>query len=268
MIASFLPSEKRVLELESFSEIQGGGIEALVGDQFVRLGSHKWLAGTGDTIPALDLPSGSTSYLSIDGVCRGAFVLRTSLRPEVQNLIQPLRTTHETVLLSGDNERERASFETLFGTNATLRFNQSPADKLEFVRSLQQRGRTVMMIGDGLNDAGALAQSDIGVAVVEKVGAFSPASDLIVEAGQVASIARILRFSKQTARIVRLSFGISAAYNVIGVAIAAAGVLAPIVCAILMPVSSATVVLFACGATRWAARRNDLATATHLPNGR
>ena len=115
-----------------------------------------------------------------------------------------------------------------------------------------------MMVGDGLNDAGALKQSDIGIAVVEKIGVFSPASDVILEAGQVPLLADILNFARSTTRIIRLSFAISAAYNLIGISIAAAGLLSPLVCAILMPLSSISVVLFACGTTSWAACRTRL----------
>jgi len=136
-------------------------------------------------------------------------------------------------------------------------FNRTPLDKLQFIQSLQKRGDRVMMVGDGLNDAGALRQSDVGVAVVEKVGAFSPASDVILRADQVSRLDEILALSRRAVRIVRLGFGISACYNIFGISIAAAGLLSPLVCAILMPVSSISVVLFACGATAWAARGLD-----------
>jgi Cu+-exporting ATPase len=193
-------------------------------------------------------------FLAIDGRYRGRFELSSALRPDLGPLIERLRGRHELALLSGDQEREQARFRALFGDAAQLRFNQSPVDKLEFIRGLQASGRTVMMVGDGLNDAGALRQSDVGVAVVERVGAFSPASDVILEAGQVPQLAGLLKFGRMAAAIVRLSFGISAVYNVAGVGIAAAGWLSPLVCAVLMPVSSISVVLFACGATEWAAR--------------
>jgi Cu+-exporting ATPase len=112
-----------------------------------------------------------------------------------------------------------------------------------------------MMVGDGLNDAGALRQADVGVAVVENVSAFSPASDVILAAGMVTRTAEVLRYAKQSLRVVRVAFWISAAYNVVGVAIAASGKLSPVVCAILMPVSSITVVAFACGAATCLGRK-------------
>jgi P-type Cu+ transporter len=182
-------------------------------------------------------------------------VLNNALRPQADRLLRSLGRHYELALLSGDTSQERQRFVELFGPDSRMHFNQSPLDKLGFIQSLQTQGKTVMMVGDGLNDAGALRQSDVGVAVVEKVGAFSPASDVILEAGQVPGILNMLRFARGAVRIVRLSFGISAVYNLMGIGVAAAGILSPLVCAVLMPLSSASVVLFACGATGWAARR-------------
>jgi Cu+-exporting ATPase len=197
-------------------------------------------------------------YVAIDGELRGAFVMENTLRPEVEQLIEQLGGRFELALLSGDNEREAARFQKIFGANAILKFNQSPADKLNFIRELQRRGRRVMMVGDGLNDAGALKQSDVGVAVVEQVGVFSPASDVILDAAELPRLALVLGFARRSARVVRAGFAVSGLYNVVGISIAAAGLLAPVVCAILMPVSTFTVVVFATGATAWMARRSGL----------
>jgi Cu+-exporting ATPase len=201
---------------------------------------------------------GSVVCVAIDGALRGEFVLTNAVRPETGELLRGLGEHYALALLSGDNEKERERFRSLFGSDAALHFNQSPLDKLGFIRGLQESGRRVMMVGDGLNDAGALKQSDVGVAVVEQAGAFSPASDVILEAGRVPRLSRILALARKTTQIVRLSFGISAAYNLAGVSFAAAGILSPVICAILMPVSSISVVLFACGATNLAAKRAGL----------
>jgi Cu+-exporting ATPase len=166
--------------------------------------------------------------------------------------------------LSGDHPRDRRRLHALFGDNAELKFRQSPADKLEFVRNLQESGRSVMMVGDGLNDSGALRQSDVGVAVVEHVGAFSPASDVILDAGSIHRLGAILDFARRATRVVRAGFRISGLYNVVGISIAAAGFLSPVICAILMPLSSFSVVLFAAGATKRAARRAGMEGATCL----
>jgi Cu+-exporting ATPase len=257
-----------------FRETAGCGIEGQVDGHALLLGSRGWLASCGvncsrqgneaETQPEANPPphiggyQGSAVHVAIDGEYRGAFVLAGTLRPETDELLRQLAGRNELALLSGDNERERERFRALFGADARLNFNQSPLDKLGFIQRLQQQGKTVMMVGDGLNDAGALKQSDVGVAVVEKIGAFSPASDVILDAARVPQLFEILTLARRAARIVKISFGISAAYNVIGVSIAAAGLLSPVVCAVLMPVSSVSVVLFACGVTTWAARRTGL----------
>ena len=261
-----------------FVETPGCGIEGRVAGHEVRLGSRAWLERCGvvtsealganagpdgesssaPQVPGTAQANGSEVCLAIDGKLRGAFTLANAVRPETDEMLRELSGRYELALLSGDNEKERERFRSLFGDDAALHFNQSPLDKLGFIRRLQESGKRVMMVGDGLNDAGALKQSDVGVAVVEKAGAFSPASDVIMEAGRVPRLARILTLARKSNQIVRLSFGISAAYNLAGISIAAAGILSPVICAILMPVSSISVVLFACSATKLAAKRAGL----------
>ena len=248
------------LPVHGFQETPGCGVAGEVGGHKIVMGSRAWVAQA-VTRAAVHLPtiqSGSAVFLAIDGKLRGAFVLENTLRPEVEKLISQLGGRFELALLSGDNEREAARFQKIFGAAAILKFNQSPADKLHFIRELQQRGKKVMMVGDGLNDAGALKQAEVGVAVVEKIGIFSPASDVILDAAQVPRLAQVLEFSRRAARVVRAGFVISALYNIAGVTIASAGLLAPIVCAILMPLSSVTVVVFACAVTLGMARRTGL----------
>ncbi|MGV3773418.1 MAG: heavy metal translocating P-type ATPase [Verrucomicrobiales bacterium] len=248
--------------VRSFLEIPGCGIEGNIDGHEMALGSGQWLKSRGVQIPLIHTENGSVVHLAIDGHHRGAFALTSALRSDIQKLLGKL-AAYDPSLLSGDNEKERALFEPLFGPDAELRFNQSPIDKLNFIKELQAQGKKVMMAGDGLNDAGALKQSDVGVAVVESIGAFAPASDIILAAENASRIDALLKFSKQTVRVVRLSFILSSIYNVGGIAIAAAGLLAPIVCAILMPLSSITVVAFACGATAFAARRCGISPAKH-----
>jgi len=243
-----------VLPVVGFAETPGCGIEGEVAGRRILLGSPAWLAKRGVAMGDLIRPAISVA-VAVDGKYAGAFSLENSLRPEVARLIAQLGGLFELALLSGDNEREAARFQKLFGDRAILKFNQSPADKLNFIRELQQRGKKVMMVGDGLNDAGALKQADVGVAVVESIGVFSPASDVILDAAELPRLAKVLKFSRSAARVVRAGFVISALYNVVGVSIAAAGLLAPMVCAILMPLSSASVVVFSCGATAWLGRR-------------
>ncbi len=263
--------------VRSFLETPGYGMEGSVAGHEIWMGSAAWLEARGvvgcrrrgdevQTISAsqpkhLETPhvvsygeTGSVVHVAIDGKYRGGFALTSALRSEMDQLIAGLAGDCEVALLSGDNEKERGRFAALFGPGARLLFNQSPLDKLNFIKRQQVAGKTVMMVGDGLNDAGALKQSDVGVAVVENVSAFSPASDVILTAGMVVRVAEVLRYARQSVRVVRWSFLISAVYNAVGVTIAASGKLSPVVCAILMPLSSVTVVAFACGATTWLGR--------------
>ena len=252
--------------VRSFVEHAGSGLEGLVAGVELLMGSAPWLEARGITLPprlesegADTALKGSTVHVAMDGRYRGCFRLNSALRNDIDEMVRRLSAKYDLALLSGDNERERDIFAALFGNRT--RFNQSPLNKLEFIHRRQRLGRTVMMVGDGLNDAGALKQSDVGVAVVESISAFSPASDIIMGAGMVAQLGAVLRFSKSAVKIVRLSFLMSGFYNVIGISIAASGFLSPVVCAILMPLSSISVVAFACGATAWAGRKLPAAPA-------
>lgn len=260
-IAASLGEHAAGINCAEFSEIPGCGIEGIVDGMPMRLGSSSWIREAGVQTPESSL-DGSTAALAIAGQYRGGFALHNKLRPEAERLVRELSATHRLYLLSGDTARERSSFAAMFGGEGSLNFNQSPIDKLGFIRDLRNSGRSVIMVGDGLNDAGALKESDVGIAVVEKIGTFSPASDVITESSLVPRLGNIFAFAKSATRVVRLSFALSASYNVVGVTIAAAGVLSPLICAVLMPLSSVSVVLFACAGARRAARKNGILTLT------
>jgi Cu+-exporting ATPase len=253
------------LDVRSFSETPGCGIQATVAGREILVGSAGWFRERGIVAP--QHPGGPCAHVAIDGKYRGVFILPAAIRDGAVDMIAALDSKYHLALLSGDNERERANFEKVFGTSAVLKFNRGPLEKLEYIRELQASGRHPMMIGDGLNDAGALKQSDVGVAVVETIGAFSPASDIIMPADMARQLDRILRFSKGATRIVLLSFGLSSVYNTVGISIAASAKLAPVVCAILMPLSSISVVAFATAATAWYARRIGLKAGPAVPSG-
>ena len=247
----------RSVSVGGFGEVLGLGVQGRVAGGDWLLGSVRWLRQNGiEALP--DTGETGSVLVACNGIYRGAFVVSNSLRKEVGELVADLGHSHELTLLSGDNGRERSRFRAVFGYSATLAFDQSPIQKLEFVRERQGAGRTVMMVGDGLNDSGALRQSDVGVAVVERIGAFSPASDVILEATRLPRLAEVLRFSRTAVALVRASFVISTLYNVVGLSIAATGRLSPVVCAILMPLSSVTVVAFAVGSVEWMGRRAGL----------
>jgi Cu+-exporting ATPase len=246
---------QETLAVRKFLETPGCGMEGEADGHQIVLGSAAWLGSRG-IFPVQNGPAAQGVHLAVDGQYRGCFEFTTALRPRTSELLARLGHNYQLSLLSGDNEKERWRFDRLFGESARLHFNQSPIDKLAYIQALQKSGRTVVMIGDGLNDAGALKQSDVGVAVVEQLSAFSPASDVILSADRVPQLGSLLQFAKESVRIVRISFLLSALYNAIGIAIAARGQLSPVVCAVLMPLSSVTVVAFACGTAAWLGRKH------------
>jgi Cu+-exporting ATPase len=137
----------------------------------------------------------------------------------------------------------------------TLVFNQKPEQKLQFIEQLQKEGKNVMMVGDGLNDAGALAQSNLGLSISENVNVFSPACDGILDASQFDKIAFFMRYSKNAMKTIYMSFGLSLLYNVVGLSYAVTGKLDPIVAAIIMPLSTITIVSFVTIMTNLYARK-------------
>lgn len=245
---------------EWYREHPGRGIEGQVQGLELWLGSAHWLRKRGVSVPEGCIRTAHSVHVAIGGLYRGSFQLQRALRPGTDRLAQTLAGRYELALLSGDQARERAAFEQLFGRGASLLFHQTPEEKQTFIHQLQQRGRTVMMVGDGLNDAGALRQSDVGVAVVEDIGAFSPASDVILEARRVAELPELLGLARRAVQVVYVCFALSILYNVAGLTLAVQGRLSPLVAAILMPLSSVTVVSAACALGLWQARRSGLTT--------
>jgi Cu+-exporting ATPase len=148
------------------------------------------------------------------------------------------------IILSGDNEGEKERLLQMLPPNTQLEFDKKPIDKLNFVRELQDKGKSVLMIGDGLNDAGALAQSNVGIAVSDNVNVFTPASDGIIDAKIINKIPELLNISHKTLAIIKTSFVFSLLYNIIGLYFAVTGQLTPLIAAILMPISSISIVIY------------------------
>ena len=254
-IANTLGAVRFPEPVSSFLEETGCGIEGRVNGHEVWIGSREWLQSRGAEFDESGIPSGSASHVAIDGRYRGTLVLGNTYRKDLRAALDDLAAANELSLLTGDNANERPRLKELFGPDTSLQFDQSPHDKLRAIEAQQARGRTVMMVGDGLNDAGALKKSDVGVAVTEEAGAFSPASDVIIQADKVSQLNKILRYSRSAVHIVRASIAISLLYNVVGVSFAASGHLSPLVSAILMPLSSISVVAFASLAGVWSGKR-------------
>jgi Cu+-exporting ATPase len=179
--------------------------------------------------------------------------LSAEARPGAEAAARALALTHEVCLLSGDDDSERNRWAHVFGTR--MRFRQTPQDKLSFVADARRRGRYVLMIGDGLNDAGALAAADVGLAVSDETACVVPACDAVIAGTRLADLPAFLRYAARARSVVFVCFVVSIAYNAVGLTLALSGALTPLASAILMPVSSLTIVGFSTGAMRWSARR-------------
>jgi Cu+-exporting ATPase len=151
---------------------------------------------------------------------------------------------HKVYIVSGDNESDKENLQKIFGRDTTMLFNQKPEDKLEFIRSLQSQNKKVIMLGDGLNDAGALKQSDVGIAITDDMNNFSPACDAILNGSNFNKLSEIIQYCKDDKKVIIGSFIISIIYNIVGLYFAVQGDLSPVIAAILMPISSISIVLF------------------------
>jgi len=230
---------------EHFVEVSGRGIFGRVGGLDIKIGSQEYVNNSEKNIAR----RASEVYVSIDNRSIGFYTIGNQYRDGFEKVLGILKAHFNLFLISGDNDSEADHLSVYFKKEHLL-FNQKPADKAEFIKSLQDKGHTVLMTGDGLNDGGALMQSDVALTIANKVYHFSPASDAVLEAAQFQKLARFIRYTKTSLNIVKISFLISFIYNIIGIGFAITGNLSPIVAAILMPVSSVSVVAFATFVTR------------------
>lgn len=230
-----------VLPVTTYSEVPGMGITAEVNGKRINLGSHYFVQGS----HLEETASETRVYLSINRQLKGYFTVTNIYRPGLEAIVQNLKGRYRLHLITGDNEAEKSRLREIFGEDATLLFHQTPTMKRDYIRKLRSEGRRVLMIGDGLNDAGALMESDTGIAIADDVYSFSPACDAILSASRFPLLHRFLKFTGSSFGVVRVSFALSFLYNLIGLSFAVTARLSPLVAAILMPISSVTVVALA-----------------------
>ncbi|EMR04404.1 heavy metal translocating P-type ATPase [Cesiribacter andamanensis] len=234
--------------VQAYAEEAGRGISGWVGDEEYKLGSASFVG-----LPKEEGSRATRVYISRNGQPLGHYEFQSQYREGLDVLLGRLRKQgYELHLLSGDNDRERAVLQNSFDA---LHFNQQPMDKLQYIRRLKAQGKKVMMVGDGLNDAGALKESQLGISVSDDVYHFSPACDAILDAKRFEKILTGMQLAKSSMRIINIAFILSFLYNIIGLSFAVTANLAPIVCAILMPLSSVTIVGFVTAAVLWKGSR-------------
>ncbi len=238
-----------IITLDDYQEHIGKGIEAKYKSDEIKVGSAQFV-GRNQEISTLN----TTVHISSNNVYKGKFTFYNSYRKGLSKLFNVLKKDYDLVILSGDNEGEKDNLTKLLPSKTKLLFNQKPEDKLDYIKYHQSEGANVLMIGDGLNDAGALAQSNVGIAISENVNVFSPACDAILDATKFNQLHHYIKISKSAIKIIKWSFALSFLYNVIGLYFAVTGQLVPVVAAILMPISSISIVVFTTITTNYLGR--------------
>ncbi len=226
-------------DVQDFREEEGAGVEAVVMNHQIRLGSARFVGQQGG-----EANESARVYVQLDAQVIGYYTIKNFYRPDWQKMLQAVQQYTEVHILSGDNDAEMQALNEIVKDAERIRFYQSPMDKQAYVKQLKNSGKTVMMVGDGMNDVGALKEAHVGIAVADDVHQFSPSSDAIISAAELKHLPRFINFSKAALRIVYASILISFLYNVVGLSFAVAGQLSPLFAAVLMPLSSVSVVVF------------------------
>ncbi|WP_295231726.1 heavy metal translocating P-type ATPase metal-binding domain-containing protein [Sediminibacterium sp.] len=221
--------------LEHIKEVAGAGIEAWENETHYKLGSASFVGNESAA------PVASEVWVSIDNKILGKFIIQNILRAHVDRLIHEL--PYPVSVLSGDNNNAEHYLKQQLQRPIAYHFNQSPQAKLAYIESLQLSGKEVMMVGDGLNDAGALSKSNVGIAVVDNTIQFSPASDAIMLSDQLPLFDQYLKAAKWSKNLIKTTFVISTLYNAVGLYFSVTAQMSPLVAAILMPSSTFTIVI-------------------------
>lgn len=228
--------KKEVIKLSNYV---GKGTLAICEGRSILLGSASFLQSKGIEF----VGQGAGVYLALDHVYKGKFVINHVYRAGVKEMVDRLKQNgYQIHLLSGDHPTERENLQGILGATTPMLFEQNPNDKLEYIQHLQSMGHRVMMVGDGLNDAGALKKCDLGIAVTDQTHLFTPASDAILEGEKIPELDRFISYAQKAKTIILFLFILSIVYNLIGMYFATRAQLSPMVAAILMPISSISIV--------------------------
>jgi len=246
----FKEEDFETLNMTGWEEKTGLGLQAVIDSHQIKIGSSKWIE-----VQKEDQEKGNV-FIEIDGTYMGYLSYQRTWREGAAPFMEWAKSKGETYILSGDNDNEKENLSQYFNIPVKdLYFKQTPSDKLAFIKALQLKGRKVFMLGDGLNDAGALRQANFGMVISENQNNFTPASDAILAASKLDKLAAYLSYGIKSKKWVYLAYGFALIYNAIGLYFAVQGTLSPVVAAILMPTSSITVVIWGLSITTIFARK-------------
>ncbi|RVP49178.1 cation-translocating P-type ATPase [Sinorhizobium medicae] len=226
------------VEFDSLEEVHGCGIEGRAGDAVYRLGRPSWASNA----TQVDLGTSSATVLSKDGETTAVFAFEESVRPGARELVQTLRSAGVSVrIFSGDRS---AAVSSIAGQLEIEAFSAEllPDEKVEAIRALAAKGRKVLMIGDGLNDAPALAAAHVSIAPSLATDVGRSASDFVFLGQSLLAVRDIILTAARADVLIRQNFAMAIAYNVVSVPFAIAGLVTPLAAALAMSLSSIVVV--------------------------
>jgi len=250
-------SGSELIEAESFQSVTGEGIQAVVNKRRVLAGNlrlmqqHRIALGNLTELAQQLATEGKTPiYVSIDGSAAGIIAVADSIKPSGAQTVRQLQDMGMKVaMITGDNERTAAAIARLAGIDNVLS-EVLPQDKSGEVKALQQKGYTVAMVGDGINDAPALVQADIGIAVGSGTDVAMESADIVLMHSELQDVTTAIRLSKQTMKTIKQNLFWAFAYNTIGIPVAAGllymfggPLLDPMLAAAAMSFSSVSVLL-------------------------
>lgn len=241
-----------VIEMvDDYQEYPGMGIVANAVDKKVVLGSRSFVTNA----VSLSKVNSAEVHVNIGNEYKGYFSVNHPYRKGINEVLLQLKTSYQIHILSGDNDAEAKNLIQILGNDVPMVFRATPEDKLNYIKQLQADGKKVLMIGDGLNDAGALMQANVGIAVNDNNANFTPASDAIIDGNHLVELPGLLRYIRKNKQFVFIGFAFSICYNIVGLSFAVQSLLKPVVAAILMPISSISIVTLAIILTNLASKK-------------
>ncbi|WP_299932859.1 heavy metal translocating P-type ATPase [uncultured Nocardioides sp.] len=266
----------RLPDVEGFSSTKGLGVAGVVDGHAVVAGRRGWLArewsqpldpSLTEVVEAAEQRGRTVIAAGWDGAARGVLVVSDAIKPTSAQAVAELKELGlRPVLLTGDNERAALAVASEVGIDEVIA-EVLPADKVAVVERLQREGRTVAMVGDGVNDAAALATSDLGIAMGTGTDVAIEASDLTLVRGDLRAAVDAIRLSRRTLRTIKGNLFWAFAYNVAALPLAALGLLNPLIAGAAMAFSSVFVVSNSLRLRRFQAVSTTLAEAPHATDG-
>jgi len=238
-----------VTNAESFEAVPGHGIKVVVGGRTVLVGNRRLMQANGiDTaqyeqqIQALEVQGKTAMLVAVNGAISGIIAVADTLKENAVEAVKALKGIGvETIMLTGDNERTAHAIAGLVGIERVIA-NVLPGEKADVIKKLQAEKKVVAMVGDGINDAPALAQSDIGIAVGSGSDVAKETGGIVLIRDDLRDVAKGIKLSKATMRKIKQNLFWALAYNTLAIPVAAVGLLNPIIAAAAMALSSLTVV--------------------------